>query len=52
MQARHLVLKAVIERARELSFERSFAATRIVEGELGSNAAAIGAASIGGFGAD
>lgn len=52
MQARNLVLKAVIERARELSFERSFASTRIVEGELGINAAAIGAASIGGFGTD
>lgn len=52
MQARNLVLKAVIERARELSFEPSFASTRIVEGELGANAAAIGAASIGGFGSD
>ncbi|MFT3746345.1 MAG: ROK family protein [Pyrinomonadaceae bacterium] len=52
MQARQLVLKAVIERARELSFEPSFASTKIVEGELGTNAAAIGAASLGGFGAD
>jgi len=44
MQARHVVLDAIIERARELSFEPSFASTSIVEGELGSSAAAVGAA--------
>ena len=44
MQAKHLVLNAIIERARELSFTLSFESTSIVEGELGENAAAIGAA--------
>ena len=44
MQAEHLVLNAIIERARELSFAPSFEKTQIVEGELGENAAAIGAA--------
>ena len=44
MQAEHLVLDAIIKRARELSFAPSFAATRIVGGELGTNAAAVGAA--------
>ena len=44
MQARHLVLDAIVERAKELSFAPSFASTVIVEGELGSNAAAAGAA--------
>jgi len=49
MQAKHVVLNAIIERARELSFEPSFASTSIVEGELGMNAAAIGAAYISGY---
>ena len=44
MQAKELVLDAIVERARELSFAPSFASTVIVEGELGSNAAAAGAA--------
>lgn len=44
MQAKHLVLDAIIERAHELSFKPSFESTSIVEGELGENAAAIGAA--------
>ncbi len=44
MQAEHLVLDAIIYRARELSFAPSFAATQIVESELGENAAAVGAA--------
>lgn len=44
MQAKHLVLDAIIERARELSFAPSFESTAIVEGELGENAAAIGVA--------
>ena len=44
MQAKQLVLDAIVERARELSFEPSFKSTSIVEGELGTYAAAIGAA--------
>ncbi|MBK6749915.1 MAG: ROK family protein [Pyrinomonadaceae bacterium] len=44
MQAKHLVLDAVIDRAKELSFAPSFGSTTIVEGELGANAAAAGAA--------
>jgi glucokinase len=46
MHAGHLVLDAVIRRARELSFGPSFENASIVEGELGVNAAAIGAALI------
>jgi len=48
MQAKQVVLDAIIERASELSFEPSFRSTSIVEGELGMNAAAIGAAFISG----
>lgn len=44
MEAKTLVLDALIERARELSFEPSFNSTTIVEGELGPYAAAAGAA--------
>lgn len=44
MHAGHLVLDAVVRRARELSFGPSFEKAEIVEGELGENAAAIGAA--------
>lgn len=44
MQAEHLVLEAIIERARELSFAPSFETVQIVEGILGEPAAAIGAA--------
>jgi glucokinase len=44
MQAEHLVLDAIIGRARELSFAPSFEKAQIVEGELGENAAAVGAA--------
>lgn len=44
MSAEHLVLDAIIERARELSFKPSFDSTVIVEGSLGENAAAAGAA--------
>lgn len=44
MTAKHLVLDAIIDRARELSFAPAFQSTSIVEGELGSNAAAVGAA--------
>ena len=46
MHAGHLVLDAVIRRARELSFGPSFENAEIVEGELGADAAAIGAALI------
>src|SRR5258708_6489747 len=48
MQAKQLVLNAIVERARELSFSPSFDSTSIVEGELGVNAAAVGAALISG----
>ena len=44
MEAKQLVLDAIIERARELSFAPSFNAASIVEGELGEYAAAAGAA--------
>lgn len=44
MQAEHLVLDAIIRRARELSFAPSFKATQILSGELGENASAVGAA--------
>ncbi|MEP6900636.1 MAG: ROK family protein [Actinomycetota bacterium] len=44
MQAEHLVLDAIIARARKLSFTPSFEATEIVAGELGDDSAAIGVA--------
>lgn len=44
MQAANIVLNAIIQRAKELSFAPSFAATEIVESSLGENAAAIGVA--------
>lgn len=44
MQAGTVVINGIIARARELSFAPSFETTQIVEGELGENAAAIGAA--------
>lgn len=44
LQAEQIVLRAITQRAKELSFPPSFAATRIVEGELGEDAAAVGAA--------
>jgi glucokinase len=47
-QAKHIVLEAIIARARELSFGPSFQATAIIEGELGTSAAAIGAAYVSG----
>lgn len=46
MEAKHLVLDAIISRAREFCFKPSFESTTIVDGELGANAAAIGAAMI------
>lgn len=44
MQAEHLVLDAIIERAEKLSFAPSFESTKIVKGKLGKEATAIGAA--------
>jgi glucokinase len=44
MHAGHLVLDAVVRRARELSFGPSFENADIVAGELGGDATAIGAA--------
>ncbi len=44
MQARGVVLDAVIERAHEFSFRSSFETTSIVEGALGGDAGAVGAA--------
>jgi predicted NBD/HSP70 family sugar kinase len=46
MSAHRLVIDAVISRAKELSFRPSFERTKIVTGELGANAAAIGVALI------
>jgi glucokinase len=44
MQAQHLVLDAIIRRARELSFPPSFKTTEIRAGELVDNAPAVGVA--------
>ena len=44
MQAGNVVISGIIGRAKELSFAPSFETTKIVEGELGENAAAVGAA--------
>lgn len=44
MQAEDVVLQAIIEKARQLSFKPSFESTRIVTGELGTMATAAGAA--------
>ncbi|HVE56686.1 MAG TPA: ROK family protein [Pyrinomonadaceae bacterium] len=44
MQAEDVVLGAIVERARQLSFKPSFQTTQIVVGELGSSATAIGVA--------
>jgi len=44
MQAEDIVLEAIIERARQLSFKPSFEATQILAGRLGGSAAAAGAA--------
>ena len=46
-KAKHLVLEAIVARARELSFGPSFRSTKIVEGSLGDNAPAVGAALLG-----
>ncbi|HEX8636606.1 MAG TPA: ROK family protein [Pyrinomonadaceae bacterium] len=44
MQSEHFVLDAIVQRARELSFAPSFERARIAGGQLGENAAAVGAA--------
>lgn len=44
MQAGDVVLRGIIGRAKALSFAPSFETTEIVEGALGENAAAVGAA--------
>jgi len=44
IHSRQLVLDAIIERASKFSFRPAFESASIVEGELGANAAAIGAA--------
>lgn len=44
MHARHFVIDAIIDRARELSFTPSFERTEILAGELDDTAGAIGAA--------
>lgn len=44
MEAKQIVLDAIIERAKEFAFKPAFDSTSIVEGELGSSAAAIGVA--------
>jgi glucokinase len=48
MQAKHLVLDGILQRAKEFSFSPSFETVRIVEGELGGLAGAIGVALIAG----
>jgi glucokinase len=47
VRAKHLVLEAIVQRAHELSFRPAFDSTTIVEGELGSDAPAVGAALLG-----
>lgn len=44
--ARNFVVDAIANRAREFSFSKAFEKTKIVSGDLGRNAAAIGAALI------
>ena len=48
MRAEAVVLRAVTERAKEITFAPSFASTAILAGELGENAAAIGVACLAG----
>jgi glucokinase len=45
-QAKDIVIDAITNRAKELSFSRSFAKTRIVAGTVGESAAAVGVALI------
>jgi predicted NBD/HSP70 family sugar kinase len=44
MQTEHIVIDAIIDKAKEFSFKPSFEATQIVTGELGGKAAATGVA--------
>ncbi len=44
MQAEDVVLNAIVEKARQLSFKPSFETTQIVVGELGGNVTAVGVA--------
>jgi glucokinase len=46
MRAKDVVLRAITERAKEITFAPSFASTSIRAGELGENAAAIGVACL------
>jgi glucokinase len=48
MQAKHLVLNGILQRAKELSFGPSFKTVDIVEGELGVHAGAVGVALLAG----
>ncbi len=48
MQAKHLVLNGILQRAKELSFGPSFESVEILEGELGAQAGAIGVALLAG----
>jgi glucokinase len=47
VRPKHLVLDAIIQRAHELSFRPAFDSTTIVEGTLGPDAPAVGAALLG-----
>lgn len=49
MEAGELILDPIIETARKRSFLPSFETTRILQGELGEDAAAIGAAMLAGL---
>ncbi|MEJ7862818.1 MAG: ROK family protein [Pyrinomonadaceae bacterium] len=46
LQAEQIVLDAIMQRAKELSFPPSFKLTQIKQGELSENAAALGAALV------
>jgi glucokinase len=48
MRAEDVVLSAITERAKEITFAPSFSSTAILAGELGENAAAIGVAYLAG----
>ncbi|KXK07385.1 MAG: glucokinase [Acidobacteria bacterium OLB17] len=49
MEAGELILEPIIESARKRSFLPAFETTQILQGELGANAAAIGAAMLAGM---
>lgn len=46
IQTKQLVLDAIVQQAGKYSFKPSFESTRIIEAQLGTNAAAIGAAML------